>query len=95
MGLNEIWTRFLLRGCAGDDEDADAGAEVLFGGGVDLVDGDGVEQGVAASPTVNNRLHTGCCPYQLSRSHWDHYGIRPCTGKVSLPRSDERFRLAR
>lgn len=39
---------FLLRHCARNHEDADAGAEVLGGGGVDLAHGDGVEQGVAA-----------------------------------------------
>ena len=38
----------LLRHGSGDDKDASAGAEIFFGGGVDLVDGDGVVEGVAA-----------------------------------------------
>ena len=37
----------LLRGRARDHENAGAGVEVLFGGGVDLVDRDGVVEGVA------------------------------------------------
>jgi len=43
-----MFSQFLLRRRAGDDQNSGVGAEVLFGGGVDLVDRDGVIGGVAA-----------------------------------------------
>ena len=57
-GLVSVKAVLLLRRGPRNHQDAGAGAEVLFGGGVDLVDGDGVVDGVAALGEVYGTTST-------------------------------------